>query len=210
MLLHAGQGSVRDLVHAAAVMISTAAPARLSLVAVLATLATAWAIASTAAGAGNAWSAYLAPVGACKGSTDAAAPALVQRRAMRCLVNWARARHRQQGLSPSSSLRRAAALKGRGVVACREVSHTPCGSDATAALRKTGYRYARFAENLYLGSRGSTTPRDVVSTWLQSHPHRENMLRPGFRDVGTALVRADGVFHEGAAVVWIVAFASPR
>jgi uncharacterized protein YkwD len=199
-----------DLVHAAAVMFSTAAPARLRLVAVLAALAAACAIASTAAGAGNAWSAYLAPVGACKGSTDAAASALVQQRAVRCLVNWARARHRERGLAPSRSLRRAALLKGRGVVSCRQISHTPCGSDVAAPVRAAGYAYASFAENLYVGSLGSASARDVVSAWLQSPGHRLNILNPGFRDVGTALVRADGVFYEGAAVVWIAAFASPR
>jgi uncharacterized protein YkwD len=192
------------------VKFSTAATARLSLAAILATLATACAIASTAAGAGDAWTAYLAPAGACTGSDDGGASALAQRRAMRCLVNWARARHRQQGLLPSRSLRRAAALKGQGVVACRQVSHTPCGLDAAAPLRKTGYRFAHFAENLYMGSVGATTPREVVSMWLQSPPHRQNILRPGFRDVGTAVLRADGVFYEGSAVVWIVAFASPR
>jgi uncharacterized protein YkwD len=189
---------------------STAAPARLSLIAFLAALAVACAIASTAVGAGKPWTAYLAPAGACKGSTNAAASAFEQRRAMRCLVNWARAQDRLRGLSPSSSLGRAAALKGRGIVACRQVSHTPCGSGATAAVRKTGYRYARFAENLMMAPPGAASPRAVVASWLQSPKHQANILRPGFREVGTALVRADGTFYEGAAVVWIVAFASPR
>jgi uncharacterized protein YkwD len=191
-------------------MFSSAAPARPRLVAVLAALAAACAIASTAAGAGNAWSSYLAPVGACRGSAEAAASPLVQQRAVRCLVNWARARHRQHGLASSRSLRRAAVLKGRGVVSCRQISHTPCGSDLVAPVRAAGYAYSSFAENLYVGSLGSASARDVVSAWLQSPGHRVNILNPGFRDVGTALVRADGVFYEGAAVVWIAAFASPR
>jgi hypothetical protein len=135
--------SGRDLVQAAPVMTSsTAARARLPLVTVLAALAAAGLIASTAVGAGSSRSADLAPVGACGGSTDATASAVLQQRAMRCLVNWARAQHGQRSLSPSSSLQRAAALKGRGVVDCRQVSHVPCGMDATALVRRTGYRYA--------------------------------------------------------------------
>lgn len=210
-LPHWGQSPARDLVHAVAVKFSTAAaPARLRLAAVLAVLLAMCAVASTAAGAAKAWSADLAPAGACKGSTDAGASALAQQRAVRCLVNWARARHRQRGLAQSRSLQRAAVLKGRGVVSCRQISHTPCGSDVAASLRRAGYEYTTFAENLYVGSLGAASARDVVSAWLQSPGHRENILHPGFRDVGAALVRADGVFYEGAAVVWIVAFASPR
>jgi hypothetical protein len=37
-----------------------------------------------------------------------------------------------------------------------------------------------------------------------------NILNPGFRDMGSAVVRADGIFYQGPAVVWVVAFASPR
>ena len=199
------------MVHAAAVMFTTAAlPARLNLAAVLSALMAACVVAGTAAGAGKAWTADLAPAEACKGSTDVAASALVQQRAVRCLVNWARARHRQRGLAQSRTLQRAAVLKGRGVVSCRQISHTPCGSDVAAPAREAGYEYASFAENLYVGSLGAASARDVVSAWLQSPGHRENILHPGFRDVGAALVRADGVFYEGAAVVWIVDFASPR
>lgn len=168
------------------------------------------AFAGTAGGAGRSESPYLAPPGACPGATDPAASVRRQERAVRCLVNWARARHRQTQLSESRSLRRAAALKGRGVVACRQISHTPCGSDVTATVRRAGYAFASFAENLYVGSLGAASARAVVSAWLGSPGHRENILQPGFRDVGAALVRADGVFYEGATVVWIVTLASPR
>jgi uncharacterized protein YkwD len=167
------------------------------------------AIVGTAGGAARSGIEYLAPVSACPGSTDRAASVGVQEGAVRCLVNWARARHRETRLSQSRSLHRAAALKGRGVVACRQISHTPCGSEVSATVRRAGYEFASFAENLYVGSFGAASAREVMSAWLQSPGHRENILHPGFRDLGTALVRADGVFYEGAAVVWIVTFASP-
>ncbi|MDQ3672220.1 MAG: CAP domain-containing protein [Actinomycetota bacterium] len=166
------------------------------------------ALTSAAGAAGGPWSAYLAPVSACAGSTDRTASPRIQQRAVTCLVNWARARHRQQRLSPSHTLRRAAALKGQGVAACREISHTPCGSDAAAPVRRAGYAYARFGENLYVGVLGAASAREVVSAWLRSPGHRANILHPGYRDFGAALVRADGVFYDGAAVVWIAAFAS--
>ena len=57
---------------------------------------------------------------------------------------------------------------------------------------------------------GAASPRAIVSSWLQSPPHRANILDAEFRDIGSDLVRADGVFYEGPTVVWIAAFASPR
>jgi len=77
-------------------------------------------------------------------------------------------------------------------------------------MRRSGYAYTRFGENLYVGALGSASAREVVSAWLQSPGHRANILNPAFRDVGAALVRADGISFEGAAVVWIVDFAAPR
>jgi len=164
----------------------------------------------SANGGSRAWATYLAPAAACKGASDPAAAPAVQQRAVTCLVNWARAQDQQGRLSQSHSLQNAAALKGRGVVSCRQISHTPCGSDVAAPVRQSGYEHARFGENLYVGALRSASARHVVAAWLRSPPHRANILDPAFRDVGAALVRADGVFYDGGAVVWIAAFASPR
>jgi len=167
-------------------------------------------IAGRADGAERSWSAYLAPTAACKGSSDPAATPAVQARAISCLVNWARARDRHGRLTQRPALRRAAALKGRGVASCGQFSHTPCGANATAAVRASGYRYSTFGENLFAGTWGQVSARDVVTAWLQSPPHRANVLDPGFRDVGAASARAPGLLGDGDAVVWTATFASPR
>ena len=158
----------------------------------------------------GAWSAYLAPSGACTGATDASAAPAVQRRAVACLINWARAQNRRTRLSRSPSLQRAAGLKGERVASCGELSHTPCGTDLIGPLRASGYRYASFGENLYVGPWGAVTPRDVVAAWLASPGHRATILRPYFRDVGTAFVRAGGMVNAGPEVVWIATFGSRR
>ncbi len=189
---------------------TAAAPVRFCVAGFLAIVLWSLVAVSAANGAERGWSAYLAPVDACAGSADPAASPRTQRRAITCLVNWARAQNRQTRLSQLRSLHQAAALKGHGVVSCRQISHTPCGSDVAASARRSGYEHARFGENLYVGALGSASARDVVSAWLQSPPHRANILDPRFRNVGAALVRADGIFYDGAAVVWIAAFASPR
>jgi uncharacterized protein YkwD len=192
---------------------TTAAPSRVVLTALLAAALaalTALAFTGSADGGARTWSSYLAPPAACKGSTDAAAPAAMQQRAVACLLNWARSRAQRGKLSPSASLQRAAGLKGKKVVSCGDFSHTPCGSSLVGAVNAAGYRYASFGENLYVGPWGGVSARDVVAAWLESPGHRENVLRPGFRHVGAALVRGQGLVNAGPEAVWIATFASPR
>jgi uncharacterized protein YkwD len=161
-------------------------------------------------GAGHSWNAYLAPESACAAAGDASAPFPAQVRAVTCLVNWARAQDRRGRLARRPSLQRAAALKGERVASCGQFSHTPCGSTLTAAVEAAGYRYAMFGENLFAGTWGQISARDVVSAWLQSPPHRHTLLMPGFRDLGVAPVRAGGLLGGTDAVVWTATFGSPR
>lgn len=102
-------------------------------------------------------------------------------------------------------------LKGLDVASCNELSHTPCSSDFTSSVRTAGYRYSTFGENLFAGSLGNVSARDVVAAWLRSPPHRANLLRTDFRHVGTALVRAPDLLGGGGdAAVWVAAFGAPR
>jgi len=198
-------GTVRTVTSA-----SAAAPVRLIATATTLVFLAALLVVGRADGAGRGWNAYLAPSGACKAADDAAAAPAAQARAISCLVNWARAQDRRGRLTQRPALRRAAALKGQGVASCSQFSHTPCGTDVTAAVRASGYRYATFGENLFAGIRGHVSARDVVMAWLQSPPHRANVLDASFRDVGAAPARAPGLLGAGDAIVWTATFASPR
>jgi uncharacterized protein YkwD len=173
-------------------------------------LAVALVVAGRADGAGTAWNAYLAPTSACRSADDSAAPAAVQVRAVTCLVNWARTHDSRKRLVRRPALQLAATLKGERVASCGQVSHTPCGSAVTAAVHAAGYRYATFGENLFAGTWGQVSARDVVSAWLQSPEHRANILGPRFRDLGAAPVLAHGLLDGGDAVVWTATFGSRR
>jgi uncharacterized protein YkwD len=163
---------------------------------------------SQADAAGQAWRTYLAPVTACAHADDPSTSAAVQQRAIVCLINWARRRDGETVLATPHLLQRAAAVKGRRVASCGEATHAPCGSEPVAALRGTGYRYASFGENLWVGPWGFTA-RQIVAAWLESPPHRANVLHRGFRHFGVALVHAPGVLGNEAGAVWVVTFASP-
>jgi uncharacterized protein YkwD len=188
---------------------SAAAPSRLLAPALAAASILAFLLAGRADGAENAWSAHLAPVGVCIAADAAAAPVAAQERAVACLMNWARRQEHRGRLLRRSALQRAAELKGQSVATCGQLSHTPCGAPVTSGVNAAGYRYATFGENLFAGT-GSVTPRQVVTAWLQSPPHRANMLSGKFRHVGAAPVRASGLLGGADTVVWTATFASPR
>ena len=189
---------------------SAVAPVRVALAALVATSLLAFLVAGRADGAGRSWASYVAPASACPGSADASAAPAVQERAVGCLLNWARAEARLRRLGRPALLGRAASLKGRKVAACGQFSHTPCGSDPRAALHAVGYRYRTMGENLFLGRWGGVSAREAVAAWLRSPGHRANILRPGFRHVGAALVRAPGMRADGDGALWITEFATPR
>jgi uncharacterized protein YkwD len=161
-------------------------------------------VASAASGA------LLGSNAACAAADDPGAPLAAQQRAITCLINVARRQADRPLLATPPKLRKAAAIKGHRVVSCGQFSHTPCGSAATAAIRAAGYPYGWFGENLFAGTWGAFSPRQVVDSWLGSPGHRANILRPGFRVFGASRVRAHDVFGEAETAVWVATFASPK
>ncbi|QNN24301.1 CAP domain-containing protein [Planctomycetales bacterium ZRK34] len=67
-------------------------------------------------------------------------------------------------------------------------------------LQVAGYRYRRAGENL---ARGQRSPKEAVSSWFQSPPHRANMLGD-FDEVGFGYARS-----RGGEITWVAVFATP-
>jgi uncharacterized protein YkwD len=189
---------------------TAAAPIRLAATAIAVVSLLAFMLVGRAEGAQRGAETYLAPDSVCNSASDRAAAPAVQARAIACLVNWARSQDRHGQLVPRSKLQHAAVLKGERVAACGQFSHTPCGTAVTSAVDASGYRYASFGENLYAGSWGRVSARDVVLAWLLSPPHRANIMSPSFHDVGAAAVRANGLLGGSDAVVWTATFGTRR
>jgi uncharacterized protein YkwD len=181
-----------------------------SIVVALVAVASALVGASAVGASNSSSSASQGLLAACEAADDPAAPLVVQQRAIACLINAARREADRHVLATPQKLQRAATIKGHRVVSCGQFSHTPCGSAPTAAIRAAGYRYAWFGENLFAGTWGEFSPRQVVASWLGSAGHRANILRPGFRHVGASRIRAQGVFGEPQTAVWVATFASPK
>lgn len=75
------------------------------------------------------------------------------------------------------------------------------GSDAGKRIARAGYRWMTYGENV---GEGFLTPEEVVSAWLRSEGHCENIMSPAFREAGAAFARS------GKRVYWTLVFATPQ
>jgi len=61
-------------------------------------------------------------------------------------------------------------------------SHTgKDGSSLASRISATGYQFSAAAENI---AAGSSTPEQVVSSWMNSSGHRANILNPNLKEIG--------------------------
>jgi len=72
-------------------------------------------------------------------------------------------------------------------MACNSfVSHT--GSDGSTVrdrIARQGYSWTWAGENIYAtGNTSSSAPQQVFDWWMNSAPHRANLLSPNYTDIG--------------------------
>ncbi len=110
-----------------------------------------------------------------------------------CLVNEQRAANGVVPVQPNASLREAALSHSTEMVSQGYFEHTsPAGLTFVDRIEATGYirgtRLWEVGENLVWGTGSLSTPQSLVSSWMNSPPHRENLLRSRFREIGIAAV----------------------
>lgn len=126
-----------------------------------------------------------------------------------CLLNRERRRRGLHRLKVDPSLRLAARRHARDMVANRYFGHVSRGgAQLSDRIRGAGYMSQASSwlvgENLVWGAGRFSSPLDRVRALMQSPPHRQNMLRSNFREVGVwvaqrAPVRA--AYSSGATYV---------
>jgi uncharacterized protein YkwD len=110
-----------------------------------------------------------------------------------CLINEQRAANGVLPVQPNTALRQAALSHSTEMVSQGYFEHTsPAGVTFVDRIEAAGYtRGARFwevGENLVWGTGPLSTPQSLVTSWVNSPPHRENLLRGRFREIGVAAV----------------------
>ena len=110
-----------------------------------------------------------------------------------CLLNGERADRGLPALAANPQLGAAAAAYAQDLVAGSYFSHTGRdGSTLLDRIRGTGYvpadRPWRLGENLAWGTGVLAAPGAIIRAWMNSPGHRENILDPGFREIGIGIV----------------------
>lgn len=81
-------------------------------------------------------------------------------------------------------------------------SHSsPEGRSPGDRVRKSGYSPRRVGENI---ARGALSVNEVMDNWMASREHRNNILHPGFADLGVGV--AVGRNSVGYTVLWVQNF----
>jgi uncharacterized protein YkwD len=128
-----------------------------------------------------------------------------------CLLNGERQDRGLVPLSPSRPLQRAAAVHASDMVANSYFSHTGRDrSEPADRIRAAGYLPAGAAwtvgENLAWGGGGLSTPKSIMTAWMNSPGHRENILTPEFRELGLSVVLGSPTGGDGSSATYANTF----
>lgn len=132
-----------------------------------------------------------------------------------CLLNYKRQRHGLRRLTGDRRLSRAASAHTSDMVRGRYFAHVSRrGRDIGDRLAHTGYtRGARWwlvGENLAWGAGSLSTPRRIMSAWMDSPGHRANILNRDFREIGVAVAFGAPVEVGSAAATYTTTFGARR
>src|SRR3954469_14903797 len=154
----------------------------------------------------------------CGGAADrdpasAGASLRAARSATLCLLNVERGQRHQRPLPFSHKPALAGLRHARDMVDKHYFAHdAPSGQDFVDRIFKTSYVPAASAwalgENLAWGDGQKSTPREIVRAWMASPGHRHNILTPGFREIGIAIVAGAPVRRVNGAATYATEFGS--
>jgi uncharacterized protein YkwD len=112
------------------------------------------------------------------------------------------------GLSLNTRLNSAAQAKANDMVARDYWSHnTPDGQEPWVFFDAAGYTYHKAGENL---AYGFSNAANTVTGWMNSPPHRENLLDPAFVDVGFGFANSPNFVGTGPETVVVAEYGEPR
>ena len=154
-------------------------------------------------------SALAAVASSCAGATTAGGDEHSRLEAMYCGINIVRRAYSLPLVRGNVPLNRSSLLKADAVRRCG-FTHTPCGMAFSRTFKTAGYLPARaFGENLAWGQGELGSPLRTLQLWLNSPPHRRNLLTRSWRDLGIAYERGHMFGRDGVAL-WVMQFGRRR
>jgi hypothetical protein len=81
---------------------------------------------------------------------------------------------------------------------------SPTGTEPWSFITRSGYKYQHAGENL---ARDFSNPKDIVSAWMASPTHKQNLLDARYQDIGVAVM--DGYIDGVETTIVVQMFGSP-
>ena len=118
------------------------------------------------------------------------------------MINHARINNGIHSLNSNNALCSIAAQRSADMINRNYFSHnTPDGKNIFIILQEKGIMYSAAGENMYFASPPSSAAADAAfSSWMNSGPHRENILNPNFYQAGI------GVSSNGEKFIAVIIF----
>ncbi|MDQ3123299.1 MAG: CAP domain-containing protein [bacterium] len=111
-------------------------------------------------------------------------------------------------LKNNSKLNSAAQAKANDMVAKNYWSHvSPDGKQPWWFITNAGYSYSAAGENL---AYGFLTSADTVTGWMNSPPHKSNLLGSTFTEVGFGFANSSNYVGDGKQTVVVAMYAKPQ
>jgi uncharacterized protein YkwD len=118
------------------------------------------------------------------------------------LTNAERKKADLMPLKPNLKLMTAARDHAANMAKQDKFEHNLDGKEPADRVKDAGYIYSRTGENIAWNPK---TPKEVVQGWMNSPPHRENILKPEYTEVGVAVAK-----NKKGEGYWVQVFGTPR
>jgi uncharacterized protein YkwD len=117
------------------------------------------------------------------------------------LTNAERKKAALPPLKPNALLMKAARSHSENMAKQDKLAHELDGKGPETRLDDLGYKSSGIAENCAAGQRA---PVEVVKSWMESEPHKANILGEKYTEIGVGLAKTT----EGKTY-WTLVFATP-
>lgn len=117
------------------------------------------------------------------------------------LTNAERKKQNLPALKANEALTRAAREHSANMAKQQKLDHVLDEKGPDARVKAIGYKYSALAENCAMGQK---TPAEAITTWIESAPHKANLLNGTYTEIGIG-VAADATGQR----YWTQVFAKP-
>jgi uncharacterized protein YkwD len=105
------------------------------------------------------------------------------------------AERKKEGLPPlrlSPLLTRLAKAHSENMAKQGKLDHSLDGKNPVERAKEAGYRMLSFGENIYAGFGKTGEPPAALDWWMNSKPHRANILSKMHREIGVGVAKGEG------------------